>query len=92
MREKSKMSSTAKNRGKTSKNKTIRKRNGRIYFSDYPDFSPNLTPRDIFRLGSFGGTYWRPIYSHVTNKHYKNVHRKYKPWWTNISCPVITKW
>jgi hypothetical protein len=81
---KSKMSSTAKNRGKTSKNKTIRKRNGRIYFSDYPDFSPNLTPRDIFRLGSFGGTYWRPVYSHVTNKHYKNVHRKYKPWWTNI--------
>ena len=33
------------------------------FFPDYPDFKPNLTPEDIFRLGSFGGTYWRPIKS-----------------------------
>lgn len=26
-----------------------------IYFNDYPDFRPNLTPRIIFKLGSFGG-------------------------------------
>ena len=54
-------------------------------FRDYPDFKPNLSPREMFRLGSFGGTYWRPIYSHVTNKHHKNVHRKYpKSWWSGI--------
>ena len=30
--------------------------NGNIIFKDYPDFTPNLTPIEIFRLGSFGGT------------------------------------
>tara|TARA_Y100001970_G_scaffold52197_1_gene65964 strand:- start:449 stop:991 length:543 start_codon:yes stop_codon:yes gene_type:complete len=54
-------------------------------FKDYPDFQPNLTPRDIFKLGSFGGTYWRPIYSSITKKKYKNVHHKYpSSWWKNI--------
>lgn len=48
-----------------------------IKFKDYPEFTPNLTPREIFERGSFGGTYWRPIYSAVTKKRYKNVHRKY---------------
>lgn len=47
-------------------------------FKDYPDFTPNLTPRQIFELGSFGGTYWRPIHSSVTHKNYSNVHKKYK--------------
>ena len=35
---------------------------GEIIFTDYPDFIPNLTPTEIFNMGSFGGTYWRPIY------------------------------
>ena len=52
-------------------NKTKKKK--KIVFKDYPDFTPNLSPRDIFRLGSFGGTYWRPIYSDVTKKKYKNT-------------------
>ena len=29
----------------------------------------------MFKLGSFGGTYWRPIYSGVNNREYKNVHK-----------------
>jgi hypothetical protein len=49
------------------------------------NFKPNLTPRQIFKMGSFGGTYWRPIYSSVNNKKYKNVHKKYpKSWWKDI--------
>ena len=64
-------------------NKTKKKK--KIVFKDYPDFTPNLSPRDIFRLGSFGGTYWRPIYSDVTKKKYKNIHKKYpKSWWKDI--------
>lgn len=56
-----------------------------LKFKDYPDFKPNMTPREIFRQGSFGGTYWRPIYSKITNKHYKNQHKKYpKTWWSGI--------
>ena len=54
-------------------------------FEDYPEFRPNLSPREIFQLGSFGGTYWRPIRSKVTNKNYKNMHKKYPAsWWKGI--------
>ena len=58
---------------------------GRYHFSDFPEFQPNLSPKKIFELGSFGGTYWRPIYSTVTRKKYKNIHKKYpKSWWKNV--------
>jgi hypothetical protein len=58
---------------------------GEYVFSDNPDFRPNLSPRDIFKLGSFGGTYFRPIKSSITGKNYKNVHLKYpKSWWKGI--------
>lgn len=54
-------------------------------FPDYPEFTPNLSPRDIFALGSFGGTYWRPIHSSVTSKNYANAHRKLPAsWWKGI--------
>jgi hypothetical protein len=55
-----------------------------IIFKDYPDFTPNLTPQQIFEYGSFGGTYWRPIYSNITNKKYKNIHHKYPNSFKNI--------
>lgn len=38
---------------------------GKLHFEDTPYFTPNLTPSEIMRLGSFGGTYWRPFYSRV---------------------------
>lgn len=69
---------------KTKHNKTTKKKSGSIFFADYPEFRPNISPREMFVLGSFGGTYWRPIYSKITKKHYKNVHKKYKTWWKNI--------
>ena len=49
----------------------------KIKFKDYQNFNPNLTPKQIFELGSFGGTYFRPIYSSITKKNYKNIHHKY---------------
>lgn len=62
-----------------------------IKFEDYPDFRPNLTPREIFLLGSFGGTYWRPIKSAITGKNHKNRHKKYpKSWWQNINNKYLT--
>lgn len=62
-----------------------RNANGELIFKDYPEFTPNLTPREIFLAGSFGGTYWRPIHSEVTGKNYKNIHKNYPAsWWKGI--------
>ena len=35
-------------------------------------FHPNTTPTEILRGGAFGGTYFRPIHSAVTNAHYQS--------------------
>lgn len=47
-----------------------RNKKGELVFQDFPDFRPNLTPEEVIRAGSFGGTYFRPIYSSVTKKSY----------------------
>ena len=56
-------------------------------FKDYPEFKPNLSPEQILKMGAFGGTYFRPIYSSVTKKHYKSedVIEEYpKSWFKGI--------
>ena len=64
---------------------------GEFIFKDFPEFTPNLSPRDIFVLGSFGGTYWRPIYSQVTGKNYKDKHLAFpKSWWKGIPDKWLT--
>ena len=69
-----------------------RNNKGEIVFKDYPEFTPNLSPREIFKLGSFGGTYWRPIHSKVTNKKNKNKHHAYpKSWWNGIPEDHLTR-
>lgn len=67
------------------------RKHGVIFFKDCPDFSPNLTPREIFKLGSFGGTYWRPIKSMFYERELKNFHRKYpSTWWKGIPDKLLT--
>ena len=67
------------------------KKNDKLFFSDHPEFTPNLTPKEIFQLGSFGGTYWRPIKSGVTNKNYKDMHKEYPDdWWENMEPNQLT--
>ena len=34
-----------------------------VHFEDYPDFTPNKSPEEMIREGSFGGSYWRPLKS-----------------------------
>jgi hypothetical protein len=64
---------------------------GEIIFKDYPEFKPNISPREMFVKGSFGGTYWRPIQSSITSKKYKNMHLKYpKSWWKGIEDKYLT--
>lgn len=56
------------------------------------NFNPNLTPREIFKLGSFGGTYWRPIKSKFFNNELKDVYKKYpQSWWKDIPEHHLTK-
>jgi hypothetical protein len=55
-----------------------RNKDGYLIFPDYPEFKPNLAPKEVFQAGSFGGTYWRTIHSAVTGKNYKNIHKTYK--------------
>jgi hypothetical protein len=57
------------------------------HFKDHPEFKPNLSPQQVLKMGSFGGTYFRPIYSSVTKKHYKSedVIEEYpKSWFKGI--------
>ena len=49
-----------------------------VYFKDYPEFRPNLTPLQVIKNGSFGGTYFRPIKSNVVNKNLQNIHKNYR--------------
>jgi len=66
-------------KGGRKKKKTIKK------MDIHKQFKPNLTPPQMFKLGSFGGTYWRPIKSSVTGKKYKNAHKKYPvSWWKGV--------
>ena len=55
-----------------------RKSDKTLYFSDYPEFKPNLTPKEIFQMGSFGGTYYRPIYSTINNRKYTGAHKEFE--------------
>ena len=38
----------------------------------HKQFKPNRSPKRVFQMGAFGGTYFRPIYSSVTGKSYKS--------------------
>ena len=69
------------------------KKSNHIHFSDHADFRPNLSPKDIFQMGSFGGTYYRPIYSQVIKKNLKDKHLEFpKSWYEglNIDKEVIS--
>ncbi|XP_076130434.1 uncharacterized protein LOC143112068 isoform X2 [Alosa pseudoharengus] len=78
------LSSCEVTRGKSSKT------HGNAYF---PEFRPNMTPKEVLQAGSFGGTYFRPIYSSVTKQNYKDVCKELPEDWLeglNISTQVAS--
>lgn len=48
-----------------------------VKFADHPEFCPDYTPAQMFKQGIFSGMYWRPIYSDVTKKNYKDDYKKF---------------
>uniref|UniRef100_H3AQW3 Zgc:113208 n=2 Tax=Latimeria chalumnae TaxID=7897 RepID=H3AQW3_LATCH len=54
---------------------------GQLLFEDFPTFQPNMTPEEILQSGSFGGTYFRPIYSSVTKQNYQDVWKELPKTW-----------
>jgi len=92
-----------KKKSKESKKPSKNKKN-ELVFKDWPEFKPNLSPQQIFQMGSFGGTYFRTINSKVVNKKLTNQHKEFvKQGWfkdldiskyvTNSTCnPSINKY
>jgi len=65
---------------------------GCFKFPDHPSFKPNLSPKEVMQLGSFGGTYFRDIVSAVTNKKHKgrDVIKEYpKDWFKGIDVATL---
>ena len=75
-----KIAQKPKNKQRGGKNKsksTDKNKKGELIFNNYPLFKPNLTPREIIKLGSFGGTYFRDIYSSVVKSKLINQHKEF---------------
>jgi len=65
-----------------------RKVNSKRTIKNHPDFKPNQSPKQVFKKGAFGGTYFRPINSSITGKSYRSsdVIREYpKSWFSGIN-------
>jgi hypothetical protein len=52
-------------------------------------FQPDYTPYEVIKNGSFGSTYFRPIYSQVTGKKYKDADLEFD--WGDISRDKLIK-
>ena len=63
------------------------KRNAKneLVFADHPELRPNLTPAQVLQLGSFGGTYFRPIDSGTTGKRESDAWKEFpKEWFAGL--------
>jgi len=61
-------------------------------FKDHLSFKPNLSPKEVMQLGSFGGTYYRDIVSAVTGQTYKGtqVIKEFpKDWFTGLKLETV---
>ncbi|XP_062391582.1 uncharacterized protein zgc:113208 [Sardina pilchardus] len=89
---KSKDSAKEKMKDGSTKTAAVKKNEkGQLVFKDFPEFRPNMTPKEVLQAGSFGGTYFRPIYSSVTKQNYKDVWKELPEDWLeglNISKQV----
>jgi hypothetical protein len=52
-----------------------------LYFADFPQFQPNLTPKEVLQRGSFGGSYFRPFQSTITGRSYEKSWQEFPTDW-----------
>lgn len=55
--------------------------NGSLHFPSHPAFTPNKSPAEILREGSFGGSYWRPLHSQKLHITIRDDWRELPPQW-----------
>lgn len=72
----------------TTNNKIFSNAAVRNFFKDHPEFTPDLTPQQIFSLGAFGGGYFRPIHSAITDRVYQNDHLEYE-WGKTLEAVLV---
>ncbi|SPJ73555.1 related to vegetatible incompatibility protein HET-E-1 [Fusarium torulosum] len=60
----------------------IREADGTFHFESHPEFRPNKSPEEIIREGSFGGSYWRPLFSKRLGITVQDDWRELPPSWT----------
>ncbi len=58
-----------------------RNKKGELVFPDHPELRPNLTPAEVMQLGSFGGTYFRPIDSGTTGERETDAYKEFPTSW-----------
>ncbi|KAF4454622.1 hypothetical protein F53441_2856 [Fusarium austroafricanum] len=61
----------------------VRDATGVFNFESHPDFRPNKSPEEIIREGSFGGSYWRPLFSKRLGISVKDDWRELPTSWTD---------
>lgn len=63
-----------------------RDKDGKLIFKDSPEFKPNLTPKEVMQMGSFGGTYFRPIESSIAKEKYSGLWKEFPAdWFENLN-------
>jgi hypothetical protein len=59
-------------------------------FKSHPIFKPNVSPEEVLRAGSFGGTYFRTIASGVTGKVHADAYLELpKEWLTGLNVSKV---
>lgn len=60
---------------------------GEYVFKDHPEFRPNMSPKEMFHAGIFGGTYFRKIHSGVLKKDIDGAWQEFpKSWFSKYPC------
>lgn len=65
-------------------------KDGCLIFPDYPDFRPNLTPREVIQGGAFCGGYFRRVYSTIAKKYLPTKDYKKYPFLKDLPEKLLT--